>query len=64
MVGEPFDLDRGFRELSKGGHRSPNAWNDAYLGALSKVLAMPFVTFDTIFRTMPGVDAVVLTQAH
>jgi uncharacterized protein len=64
LVGEPFHLDRAFRELSQGGHRSPNAWNDAYLGAMSKVLAMTFVTFDSVFRTMPGVDAIVLTQAR
>ncbi len=64
LVGEPFQLDRAFRELSNGGHRSPNAWNDAYLGAMSKALAMTFVTFDSVFRTMPGVDALVLTQAR
>jgi toxin-antitoxin system PIN domain toxin len=64
LVGEPPNLDSAFRELSKGGHRSPNAWNDAYLGALSRVLSMPFVTFDSDFRAMPGVDAVVLTRVH
>jgi toxin-antitoxin system PIN domain toxin len=64
LVTEPPNFDFAFRELSRTGNRSPNAWNDAYLGALSKVLAMPVVTFDTVFRTMPGVDAVVLTQAR
>jgi toxin-antitoxin system PIN domain toxin len=64
FVGEPPNLESIFRELSKGEHRSPNAWNGAYLGSMSRALALPFVTFDKVFRTMPGVDAVVLTPAR
>lgn len=64
LAGEPRNLDFAFRELSRSGNRSPNAWNDAYLGAFSIVTGMQVVSFDTVFSTMPGVDAVVLTQAH
>ena len=63
-VDEPRNLDFAFRELSRSGNRSPNAWNDAYLGALSIAAGMQMVSFDAVFRSMPGVDAVVLTQAH
>jgi toxin-antitoxin system PIN domain toxin len=64
LADEPHNLDSEFRELSRSGNRSPNAWNDAYLGALSIAAGMQVISFDTVFRTMPGVDAVVLTQAH
>ena len=48
------------RELTRTGNHSPNAWSDAYLGALARSLGLRIVSFDRVFRTMPGVEATVL----
>jgi toxin-antitoxin system PIN domain toxin len=57
-------LDAALRSLTMSGQSSHRLWPDAYLGALSIVTGMQVVSFDAVFRTMPGVDAVVLTQAR
>jgi uncharacterized protein len=57
-------LDAALRRLTMSGRPSHRLWPDAYLGALSIVTGMQVISFDSDFRTMPGVDAVVLTQAR
>jgi hypothetical protein len=64
FAAELWNIDPVLRDLTRARSHSPNAWSDAYLGALARALELRIVSFDTVFRTMPGVDAVVLTQAR
>jgi len=64
FAAEPWNIDPVLRDLTKARVHSPNAWSDAYLGALARALELCIVSFDSVFRAMPGVDAVVLTQAR
>jgi uncharacterized protein len=64
FVEDSLDVDAALRQLTRTGRRSHQLWPDAYLGALSIVTGMRIVSFDSVFRTMPGVDALVLTQAR
>ncbi len=57
-------LDAALRRLTTSGQSSHRLWPDAYLGALSIVSGTQVISFDSVFGTMPGVDAVVLTQAR
>jgi toxin-antitoxin system PIN domain toxin len=64
FAAEPWNIEPSLRELTKTRKYSPNTWTDAYLGAMARTLDLRIVTFDADFRTMRGVDAVVLTQAR
>jgi toxin-antitoxin system PIN domain toxin len=64
FAAEPWNIEVILRELTKTRKYSPNTWTDAYLGAMARALELRIVTFDSDFRAMPGVDAVVLTQVH
>jgi uncharacterized protein len=64
FAAEPWNVEPFLRELTKTRTYSPNVWTDAYLGAMARTLELRVVTFDTVFRTMRGVNAVVLTQGR
>jgi toxin-antitoxin system PIN domain toxin len=64
FVEKGFGLDAALRGLTMSSRASHRLWPDAYLGALSIVKGMQVISFDSVFRTMPGVDAIVLTQAR
>jgi toxin-antitoxin system PIN domain toxin len=58
---EPSTTERILRDLTHSRVSSPNTWSDAYLGAFARAFDLSLVSFDTAFRTMVGVDAVILT---
>ncbi len=63
FVSEPEMFEPEFRALTRNGRVSHRGWPDAYLGALARSLDFRVVSFDRIFRTMAGVNALVL-DAH
>ena len=60
FVHEPPDIELALRGLTHGKSSATNTWSDAYLGALARSLGLQIVSFDRVFRTMPGVEATVL----
>jgi uncharacterized protein len=64
FVDDGSEVDVAMRGLTTTGRRSHRLWPDAYLGALSIVNGVKIVSFDSVFRSMPGVDAIVLTQGR
>ena len=61
FLDEPANVEATFRELTRSEMVSHNTWSDSYLGAFALALDLSIVSFDTVFRDMTGVDAVVLT---
>jgi toxin-antitoxin system PIN domain toxin len=61
FVNEPDSFDQFFRTLTRTRNHSPNAWSDAYIGALACAAGLCVVSFDTVFHSMQGVDAIVLS---
>jgi len=61
FLDEPSMVETILRDLTQARTRSPNTWSDSYLGAFARALDLSIVSFDTVFRAMTGVDAVVLT---
>jgi toxin-antitoxin system PIN domain toxin len=59
-IDEPSDFESFFRESSRSGGHSPNAWSDAYLAALALNLDLRLVSFDRVFRSISNIDALVL----
>jgi uncharacterized protein len=61
FLDEPSTAERILRNLTQSRNSPPNTWSDSYLGAFACALGLSIVSFDTVFRTMAGVDALVLT---
>ena len=57
---EVVGLESHFRALTQAASHSPNTWGDAYLGAFARASGLTIVSLDGVFRTMPGVDAIIL----
>lgn len=53
-------LEQQFRRLSNRNTPSPKVWADAYLAAFAIAAGLTIVTFDRVFASIPGVDAIVL----
>jgi toxin-antitoxin system PIN domain toxin len=60
FVSEPAGFEHKFRELTGVSRTSHRMLPDAYVGALAHSLGYQVASFDRVFRTMPGVDALVL----
>ncbi len=46
FLGEPPNLEAGFRMMSRRHHPDPKLWADAYLAAFANAEGMQIVTFD------------------
>lgn len=46
FIGEPPNVEAGFRAMSKRLHPDPKVWADAYLSAFANTEGMHLVTFD------------------
>ncbi len=58
---EPARLEEYWRAATMGPKTGPNFWTDAYLGAFAAAGAYTVVTFDRAFRTMRGVNSLILS---
>lgn len=57
---EPLNMELAFRELTQSAASAHHTWADAYLGAFAQAAGLQVVSFDRVFHSMRGVDAVVL----
>jgi toxin-antitoxin system PIN domain toxin len=60
FLAEPEHVDSAMRQFTRGYRSGPNAWTDAYLGALANTAGLTVVTMDRGFAHMPGVEALIL----
>jgi len=57
---EPEDLDTILSGLVSGRVPTPMLWTDAYLAAFAEAGGLRLVTFDHGFRSLPGLDCLIL----
>ena len=57
---EPPAFDSAFRELTQNQSAAHRTWGDAYLGAMARATGFTVVSFDRVFRSIPGIDYQIL----
>ena len=62
FVSEPLEVESAFRRLTQRRDAAINVWTDAYLAALAKTRGLTIVSFDQGFRSLDGVDTLILSN--